>query len=244
MTAFGAIETERPVAAVERALDVLRAFREGDTALTLADLAARTGFHKSTILRLAGTLEAADFLERQNDGAWRIGHACLHLARLHQAALRPAERVVPVLEHLVAQTLESAVYSVRRGDVRVCLYRVDSPQMLRDHARPGDITPLQRGASGHVFLAFDRPHAAKFAGVRRTCLAMTAGEMGEPGLMALAAPIFGPSATVEGALAVVGPEVRLPPPVVARTGRLLRQAAARLTRELGGDPAPLLAAGD
>ena len=41
------------VAALDRAFSILFAFRPGDYALTLAELAARTGLYKSTILRLA-----------------------------------------------------------------------------------------------------------------------------------------------------------------------------------------------
>ena len=52
------------VAAVERALEVLQAFRVQDASLTLADLEERTGLYKSTILRLAATLENFGYLSR------------------------------------------------------------------------------------------------------------------------------------------------------------------------------------
>ena len=47
------------VAAVERALSVLGAFRDGDASLSLHELAARTGLYKSTILRLLVSLPAS-----------------------------------------------------------------------------------------------------------------------------------------------------------------------------------------
>ena len=50
------------VAAVDRALSVLSAFRAGDEAVPLAELAERTGLVKSTIMRLAVSLEAHGFL--------------------------------------------------------------------------------------------------------------------------------------------------------------------------------------
>ena len=46
------MSTDR-VEAVERALAVLDAFQADRTEMTLADIAAATGFYKSTILRLA-----------------------------------------------------------------------------------------------------------------------------------------------------------------------------------------------
>jgi len=41
------------VASVDRALEILAAFEPTDEALTLAELAQRTGLYKSTILRIS-----------------------------------------------------------------------------------------------------------------------------------------------------------------------------------------------
>src|SRR5215469_5119465 len=65
------------VAAVDRALAILGAFRLEDGALTLAELAARTGIYKSTILRLAQSLIRARLLLRLDDGQYRIGPEAL-----------------------------------------------------------------------------------------------------------------------------------------------------------------------
>ena len=63
------IEKEPPavkgVSAVERALAVLSAFRRGDGALSLAELAERTGLVKSTIMRLAVSLQRYRLLARR-----------------------------------------------------------------------------------------------------------------------------------------------------------------------------------
>jgi len=67
-------------AAVDRALTLLSAFRTGDRALTLAELAERTQLYKSTALRLLASLEHAGLLQRQDDGRWALGP---ELARLH-----------------------------------------------------------------------------------------------------------------------------------------------------------------
>ena len=63
--------------------------------------------------------------------------------------------VMPVLRALVQATGESAAYHVRQGRERLCLYRVDSPHPVRDHARAGDLLPLDKGAGGRVLVAFD-----------------------------------------------------------------------------------------
>ncbi len=60
------------VSAAERALAVLTAFRRGDSALSLAELAERTGLVKSTILRLALSLQQYRLLARLPDGSYRL----------------------------------------------------------------------------------------------------------------------------------------------------------------------------
>ena len=56
------------VEAVERALSIVSAFSDGDQALSLAEIARRTGLYKSTILRLAGSLKCFGYLSQQADG--------------------------------------------------------------------------------------------------------------------------------------------------------------------------------
>ena len=63
------------VAAVDRALSILAAFEDGNRQLELAELARRTGLYKSTLLRLAVSLERGGMLRRGADGAFQIGRA-------------------------------------------------------------------------------------------------------------------------------------------------------------------------
>lgn len=153
-------------AAVDRALSLLAAFRAGDVALSLAELAERTRLYKSTVLRLLASLEHARLIQKLDDGPQRGAYALgSEVARLHglYAASFSLDRVVlPVLRELVAQTGESAAYHVLQGQAphlsRLCLYRVDSPHPVRDHIRAGDVLPADRGTGARVLIAFsDHP---------------------------------------------------------------------------------------
>src|SRR5512137_2838 len=73
-------------AAVDRALSLLHAFGAGDAGLSLAELAQRTGLYKSTVLRLAASLEHARFLLRTVDGRYALGPEIARLAAIHQAS--------------------------------------------------------------------------------------------------------------------------------------------------------------
>ncbi|MBV7430860.1 MULTISPECIES: IclR family transcriptional regulator [unclassified Acidovorax] len=157
------------VAAVDRALTLLGAFRQGDGALPLAELATRTQLHKSTALRLLASLEHARWVQRLADGRYALGPEVARLYALYAAAFSLDRVVLPVLRDLVAATGESAAYHVRQGDVRLCQFRVDSPHPVRDHIRAGDLLPLERGTGGRVLVAFD-PAPGRVPGARDRAL--------------------------------------------------------------------------
>lgn len=146
------------VAAVDRALSLLRVFRVDDAALSLAELAQRTRLYKSTVLRLLASLEHAHLVQRleggPHHGRWALGSEVARLHSVYAASFSLENVVLPVLRNLVETTGESAAYHIRQGDARLCLYRVDSPQPIRDHIRAGDLLPLERGAGARVLIAF------------------------------------------------------------------------------------------
>lgn len=230
------------VAAVERALAILKAFRAGDISLTLNELSQRTGMYKSTILRLIATLVQEHCMVRLDDGSYQLGSMLLHWGGLYQTALRLDDHVPPILRRLVQETEEGASFFTREGNLRVCLFRVDSPRSVRDHIRTGDLVTLDRGAAGHVLASFDRTLTPPENFPAHPCI-VTIGER-EPDIAAIAAPIFGPYGSLRGALALSGPAARFSPDRVPGMSRMLLGAAVELTRRLGGDAAPLERARD
>lgn len=143
-------------AAVDKAISLLAAFRPGDGALSLSELAERTKLYKSTVLRAIASLEYARLVQKLPDGRYGLGSEVARLYAIYASSFSLDSIVPPVLRELVSQTGESAAYHVRQGNARLCLYRVDSPQPIRDHVRAGDVLPLYRGAGGRVLVAFDK----------------------------------------------------------------------------------------
>lgn len=153
------------VAAVDRALSLLAAFRAGDGPLTLAELAERTRLYKSTTLRLLASLAHAGWVLRLDDGpkqgCWALGHEVARLHNVYAADFSLDRVVLPVLRELVAATGESAAYHVRQGDMRLCQFRVDSPHPVRDHIRAGDRLPMDKGSGARVLAAFGKGPGAR-----------------------------------------------------------------------------------
>ncbi|HEX3637780.1 MAG TPA: helix-turn-helix domain-containing protein, partial [Paraburkholderia sp.] len=142
------------VAVIDRACAILFAFRPDDVALTLAELAARTGLYKSTLLRLAGSLIQHRLLLRLDDGRYQLGSATFMLGALYQRSQNVGDILVPLMRELAETSGESVSFYVRDEAVRVCLHRVDSTHAVRFHVREGDVLPLESGSGGHALLAF------------------------------------------------------------------------------------------
>jgi len=202
-------------AAVDRALSLLAAFRPGDQALSLAELASRTRLYKSTALRLLASLEHARLLQRLDDGRYGLGPEVARLHALYAASFSLDRVMLPVLRGLVAATGESAAYHVRQGEARLCLYRVDSPHPIRDHVKAGDLLPLNRGAGARILIAFatqrtragspkDRQLQAR---IRAQGYFAAVGDR-EAEVAGISAPVFGADGTLAGALTLTMPSHR------------------------------------
>lgn len=216
-------------AAVDRALSVLAAFRGGDRALSVSTLAERTRLYKSTVLRLLASLAHGRMVVRTDDGRWALGPEIARLAAVHAASFSLDDVVLRELQALVARTQESAAFHVRQGNDRLVLQRVDSPHLLRDHARAGDLLPLDRGAGGRVLMAFEGAEGEIYDQVRRDGFIVISGDR-VPGLVGVSAPVWRADGVLAGALTLTAPEQRMHTDFVEQ----LRASAERLTAALGG----------
>ena len=217
------------VAAVDRALLLLGSFRAGDLSLTLSELAQRAGLVKSTALRLLASLAHFGLVRKLDDGRYALGPEIARLQSIYTASFSLEGVVMPVLRELVRRTKESAVYHVRQGDARLCLYRVDSPHPLRDHVQVGDLVPLDRGAGGRVLLAFSGARGAIYERIRRDKYVALVGDRSKD-LAGIAAPVFKAGGGLAGSVTLTMPAARFDERFIPA----VRAAAAELTRALGG----------
>lgn len=232
---------ESGVAVLDRAFAILGAFSAEQPALSLAELAARTGLYKSTILRLTAALTSHGFLIRLADGRFQVGPAPLSLARLYQRGQHLGEIVVPIMRQLVQQFGEGVSFYVQHGEQRICLHRVDGIHSIREHVEAGDVLPLDRGSGGRVLSAFNGARGRVYDEIRANYSYTSEGER-NPDISGVSAPVFGPGGKLVGALTLAGPGFRVTQPVLKNMRRPVIEAAALATERLGGDSAPMLAA--
>lgn len=227
------------VAAVDRAMSILRAFTESDVSVRLADLARRTGMYKSTILRLCASLESAGFLRRHQDGSFSLGPELLKLGTYYQNSFDLGAYVMPVLLRLTDKTGESSSYYVRDGDIRICLFRVNSRTNRVMHYRQvGDQLPVDSGASGTVLRAFTEPDNELLESARRDLLITSTRPESETA--AIAAPVFSAQNGLIGSISVAGPKGRFSKSAAREMMLDVLAGAIELTRALGGDARALL----
>jgi len=228
---------EGGVAALERGLAILGAFTHGNAVLSLAELAAITGLYKSTILRLAVSLLRLGYLQRQDDGRYRLGASVFPLGRIYQSSYNLRDAVVPVLRNLVARTGETASLYVRDGDSEVCLHRAPSPNPVRDAGlAEGDRFPIDDSACSLVLSAFAGAAGDAYDAVRRAVVVVARPSRRVAGVAAMVCPVLGMDQKPVGALILSGPDSRFTDAAVAEMRRGLVDEAATLTRLLGGNP--------
>lgn len=222
------------VAVIDRACAILFAFRPEDAALTLAELAARTGLYKSTLLRLAGSLIQHRLLLRLDDGRYQLGSATFMLGALYQRSLNVGDILVPLMRELAETSGESVSFYVRDEAVRVCLHRVDSTHAVRFHVREGDVLPLESGSGGHALLAFGGMPGAPYEKIREDFYCVSIGERDRE-TAGISMPVFGVRQSLRGVLTLAGPSSRIDQAFLERNLGALFDCATRATDALGGD---------
>lgn len=229
------------VAAVDRALAILNAFRSQDRSLSLAELAARTGLYKSTMLRIIGSLIRGGMLDRLEDGRYRVGAATFRLGAIFQRSFAVADILQPIMRELSDETGENVAYYVRSGETRTCLFRVESRHAIRYTVREGDVLPLYAGSGGRVLAAFSGEPGEPYETIRRTFHHVSIGDR-DAETVGISVPVFALGGTLAGALTVAGPASRVDANFIRDFRSPLLKAAARATRSFGEDPGALLAA--
>jgi DNA-binding IclR family transcriptional regulator len=225
------------VEAVERALSLLQAFRSPGEGLSLAQLAQRTALSKSTILRLSGSLVRRGFLHRDGRGVFSLGPELGRLGRLSRAPSSLEDLIRPVLRDLAEGVGETSSFYVQDGDMRLCLYRHNSPRAARHHLDEGSRHPLHRGAAGVLLGALDGRAGEEAEQARARGWVISIGGRNAE-LAAVAVPLRNMDGRALGVLTVSGLVGRFDPDKIERSRQALLDAAAALAPRLPPELTP------
>jgi len=243
---------------VYKALTLLDFFSTRRPTIGLSEFAKLSGYNKATTLRFLSALESKGFVEQDEETrVYKLGPAFLRFSQLREASFPLAEAVKVVLRDLNAATDETALASVISGDRLASIGLVESHRANRVIIEPGISLPFHATASGLAYLAFAAPDiieaalkhdlevhatntitqadaiAKKLEVIRATGISFVDGSFDE-GVMGIAAPYFGPSGKVCGAVASALPAVRGTPDQIALNESYVKKAAQKLTDLRGG----------
>ncbi len=246
--------------AVDRAAQLLIEVARHREPVSFTQLTAASGLAKSTTSRLLMALERNGLVRRDGSGRFSPGEVFLSYAWRGGAESDLVSVAQPVLAQLGEQTGETVNLGVPRdGGLVEQIAQVDSRYLIGGTNWVGLTVPLHCAALGKVLLAFgaaDLPRgrleqrtsrtitsraalAAELAAVRERGYAVTVEEL-EPGLVAVAAPVFvggtaggGPAAVA--ALSVSGPASRLAGGLLPAAAEACMAAAHSLSALLGHD---------
>ncbi|MET1411759.1 IclR family transcriptional regulator [Roseibium sp. HPY-6] len=215
---------------VERAMSILNAFSTQKPTMSLAEIAEETGLHKSTILRLTNSMAIYGFIQRDDEGRFSVGPSVWRLGLIFRRDFTRREHVAPSLKILAEATGETASFYVRAGNERVCLYRENSPNLLRFHVEEGMRLRLSTGASGLVLRHFSGEQIDDLSQFNKNGTVSAVGET-NPNISSISTPVFDQNGDLAGALTVSGLATRFDEE--ARTGAipLLESLAKSLTAQ-------------
>ncbi|WP_165933785.1 IclR family transcriptional regulator [Aquabacter spiritensis] len=208
---------------VVKALGLLDAFLDGAEALTLTELAAYSGLHKTTALRLCTSLEEAGMLQRKPGRPFRLGPKIWQLAQVYRRGFQLEELVRPILARIRDETGESVSFYVVEGRSRVCLFRENSKWAARHHVDEGARFPLDSGIAGPVLLAFMGQPGPQLEQIRSD--GHLIGQGREPHTTSVAVPVFDTANVLQGALVVSGLTARFTEDRHAPALELLKRSA-------------------
>ena len=249
-------------ASLRRALGVLDFLAGPDVdsaGASLAELCQRTGFNKSTALRLLGPLAEARLVQQGTETRrWSLGPHTAYLGQMFLERLDLPSMAHPSLRQLSRLTGETA-HMVVLEDTQVCY--VDKVEATDTSvwmiSRIGARQPVYCTGVGKCFLAFGDdallervideglvprteqtitdPDALRLELDRIRAAGYAVDDVeNEAHIRCVAAPVFGADGQVCAALSVAGPTTRVTEERVAELAYQVCAAAAEVTRQLGG----------
>jgi DNA-binding IclR family transcriptional regulator len=241
------------VASAQRSLAILDVLAE-EPSLGTNEIARRLQMSASTTSRQLATLVEAGLVEHvPATGRYRLGIRLVALATSVLSRLDVRTIAHPHLEELAAQLGETATLSVPGDPDAITVDVVRSPRYIQDASQLGRPSIAHATAAGKVMLAFDgvRPRRALPAYTPRTITDprkleaevervrrrgwADAFEEREPGLNAIAAPVWASDGALAGIIALQGPIPRFGRAPARAALPVLRERAAVISAELGSE---------
>ncbi|MEW6424318.1 MAG: IclR family transcriptional regulator [Bacillota bacterium] len=247
------------VRSVERTCDILFAFISPKPTLSLAEISETVKLPKTTTYRILRTLEAKGLVQQnEKTHEYSLGFKIFQLGSIviNQMDLRKV--ALPYMKDIAAKTGEAVSLNIVQEQSRVCIERIESQGIIRYYLPIGARSPLYKGATGKVLMAFlpedeieeiiktqilYNPKAGnikvdllrkELADIRVKGYAYTVDELGV-GISTVAAPIFNYLNNLVGCINISGPVSKFTSDKVDLYIELVKHASREISKLMGAN---------
>jgi len=140
------------VNSLARGLEVLRAFDDAHSTMTLSDVAAKTGLTRAGARRFLLTLVELGYVAKQ-DRLFRLTPKVLGLGYAYLSSMPLSDTAQPYLEEITARVEESSSLAVLDGEDVVYIARSPAKRLLMVGIHVGTRFPAHITSMGRVLLA-------------------------------------------------------------------------------------------
>lgn len=267
---FSLLKNGRPVAraasdlrlyriqVIDRAVEILNCFSFDHPDLSVTEIAARTGLHKSTAHRILMALEYNDIIRQTSEtGHYHLGVKLFALGNQAVARLSLRDVARPYLIRLMQETKETVHLAMLDEGQVLYLEKVEGPYALRMPSRVGRRIPTYCTSLGKAMLSCLEeaqvkrqlqglrlkaytPQTVKnidqlladLSQIRQRGYAVDNEEI-ELGLRCVGAPIRDYSGCMVGAVSVAGPSARVNLEKLPWLGAKVMHVAGSISSDLG-----------
>jgi IclR family transcriptional regulator, KDG regulon repressor len=141
------------VRVLHKTLNILETIKESASGLKLAELARAVDLPKATVYRILTTLEGRGYLDRREDGSYRLARKLFDLQRSVPMEQILSKAAQPVMEQLADFCKETVNLGVLDAGEVVVLNTVESPQAVRMSSKIGRRRHVHTTALGKALLA-------------------------------------------------------------------------------------------
>lgn len=142
---------------VVKSMELLNLFLTNER-LTLNDMVQLSGLPKTSVFRMAGSLEDMGFLTKDGEGRFSLGLLFLQFGQLVAERLDIRSIALPVMRDLRDEIGEAVNLIIRDGDEAIYIEKVDTTQPVRVYTQIGRRAPMYAGACPRILLAFLPEH--------------------------------------------------------------------------------------
>ncbi|MEI4770039.1 IclR family transcriptional regulator C-terminal domain-containing protein [Psychrobacillus sp. FJAT-51614] len=140
------------IQSLDRGLQVIQAFSQQNSALTVSNAAKLTGLSRPTVRRILLTLEHLGFAESTN-GVFSLTARTLTLGYAYLSSNNTWSIAHPFMRDFVNQTGESCSISILDGPEIIYVARVSTKRIMSINIDVGTRLPAYATSMGHVLLA-------------------------------------------------------------------------------------------